>query len=74
MTQNQRPWFIPPIWLIIIMMLSGIIGMDFVYHAITTGTWVMGLFGLVLLVLAVFVLGTPLAYARYLGKKNKSSS
>lgn len=68
MGKEKRPWFIPPIWLLIIMLGAGTFGSDLVYHALTNGTWLFGLLGLSLLLLAVLVLGTPLAYARYLRK------
>lgn len=68
MRKEKRPWFIPPVWLTVIMLVSGIFGMDLVYHAFTNGTWLYGLLGLSLLLLAVLVLGTPLAYAFVLRK------
>lgn len=68
MNQNRRPWFVPPIWLTIIMLVTGILGTNLVYHAFTGGTWRLGFLGLSLMALAVLVLGTPLGYLRYLRK------
>lgn len=68
MNRIRRPWFIPPIWLTIILLGTGIWGTNLVYHAFTGGTWHLGILGLSLMTLSVAVLGTPLAYLRYVRK------
>ena len=73
MKNSQRLWFVPPMWLTIIMLGTGIIGTDLVYHSFTNGTWLYGLLGLLLLLISVLVLGTPLAFIRYLKKTRYST-
>ena len=66
---------IPPLWFAILVTLIGIVGMRLVYGALLgTGSLPSGIIGAVLLALALFVVGTPLAYARYLRKEVKARS
>lgn len=51
------------------MLSAGIYGTELVYQTIThNSSWPYGLVGISLLALAIFILGMPLAYARYLRK------
>ncbi len=64
--ENDRPKFLPPIWLVLLVTVLGVYGTGLVYDALIGHTgWGEGLVGVAVMLLAVLVLGTPLAMARY---------
>lgn len=67
---TDRPKFLPPIWLVLIVTGLGIYGTGTLYRALI-GTEPMGdgLIGLAVMLLAVLVLGTPLAMAWHTRKR-----
>ncbi|MHB1627471.1 MAG: hypothetical protein ACYCVB_03700 [Bacilli bacterium] len=63
---NDRPRFLPPLWLVLLVTVMGIYGTGLVYDALVGHVgWGEGLVGIAVMLLAVLVLGTPLAMARY---------
>jgi len=66
-------YFIPPMWLTMILTAFGIVGTRFVYSGLVDGAWKLGLLGVVLMVVAIVSLGTPLAYARLIKKVAKEN-
>lgn len=71
---KRRPWLFPPIWLALLISLLGIYGMNLVYLSLTAGGWLRGVIGAVLLSVAVVLVGTPLAVARYIRKQQRDQS
>ncbi|MCI0184903.1 hypothetical protein [Sulfoacidibacillus ferrooxidans] len=64
--RHERPWFLPPIWLVLIITIVGTYGTGVVYHSLTTDDWNGSIGGILALLFAVLLLGTPLGMARYL--------
>jgi len=70
--RGDRPKFLPPMWLVILVMCAGVYGTSMIYHALfLAGSWGSGLIGLATMLLCVLILGTPLAMARIMRKKIK---
>lgn len=71
--RQRRPWFLPPIWFVMVMMIFGVYGTSLLYDMLVHHLSLsIGLLGLSLLSLSVLLLGTPLAMARYLRKAAKN--
>ena len=69
---NERPKFLPPIWLVLVVTVIGVYGTWIIYRALIGHIgWGEGLIGVGVMLLAVLVLGTPLAMARYVRKRAK---
>jgi hypothetical protein len=72
--------FLPPVWLVVLLSVVGIVGMNLFYTSLTNGGFIKGIIGGSLLFIATVVLGTPLAFAQQLRRqsrdkrKSKSSS
>lgn len=69
---NQRPRFLPPIWLALILSFIGIVGMNLVYQSVTSGGLARGIMGTILLIIGVVSVGTPLAFARIVRKEQRA--
>lgn len=68
--RGERPKFLPPMWLVILLMGFGIYGTSLLYQSVSgTGSWGYGLIGLAIMLLCVLILGTPLAMARIVRKQ-----
>jgi hypothetical protein len=71
----KRPSYLPPLWVVIIGMGAGIYGTSQVYDALTgAAPWSDGLIGAAVMLLAVLVLGTPLALARIVRKEARAAA
>lgn len=69
---NERPKFLPPIWLVLMVTVIGVYGTGIIYRALIGHIgWGEGLIGVGVMLLAVLVLGTPLAMARYVRTRAK---
>ena len=69
---NDRPAFLPPVWLTLVVTGLGIYGTGTVYRALTGAQPAAdGLIGLAVMLLAVLVLGTPLAMAWQMRRRSK---
>ena len=69
---NERPKFLPPIWLVLVVTGIGVYGTGIIYRALIGHIgWGEGLIRVGVMLLAVLVLGTPLAMARYVRKRAK---
>lgn len=68
--RGERPKFLPPMWLVLLLMGFGVYGTSLLYNAVAgTGTLGYGLLGLAVMLLCVLILGTPLALARIAKKQ-----
>lgn len=65
---RRGQFFIPPMWLMVVLTGVGIVGTRLVYGAIMNGTWQWGIAGALMMTAAMVMLGTPLAYATVLKK------
>lgn len=61
--------FLPPVWLVVLLSIVGIVGMNLIYTSLTNGGFIKGIIGGILLFIATVVLGTPLAFAQKLRKQ-----
>lgn len=73
--RKRRPGYLPPVWVVIVGMGAGIYGTSQVYDALTgAASWSDGLIGGAVMLLAVLVLGTPLALARIVRKEARAAA
>lgn len=71
-----RKVLVPPVWLVMVLTVVGIYATGLVYKAMVDGAWRGGIVGVVLLAVAVYVAGTPLAasmWNRRFKRKNRKT-
>lgn len=67
-----RRVLVPPVWVVMVLTFVGIYATNLVYWAVVHGAWRGGIVGAVLLAIAVYVTGTPLAASMWNHKERKS--
>ena len=63
---------VPPVWSVLLITLVGIYATGLVYNAVVDGAWRGGIVGAVLLALAVYATGTPLAASMWNHRAKKA--
>ncbi|RIV24379.1 hypothetical protein D2Q93_07065 [Alicyclobacillaceae bacterium I2511] len=63
---ERRRYGIPPLWFTLLAMGLGIYGTSLLYQGLLGEDWASALIGFAIMAAAVLLLGTPLAFARYL--------
>ena len=72
-SSRRQRFGIPPLWFTLSATVLGIYGTGMLFRAVVGGNWSSALIGFAIMAAAVLLLGTPLAFARYLRWHTKQS-